>query len=293
VEFASLSLAPWSSLSSQVRARLQRPVALGVAALLLTLSAGVQAADVPLKPVAEPADELSARYPLDTLNSVETANRALTDVANAKAEVEARDLEQRRACYAKFFVNHCLDAAKEQRRLAMKTIRPVDITANSFLRKDRADERDKALEVHNAGQPAEAAQKAQDQKEKELSNADKVKQGAAKEKEVAANTRKHLGEADKRVADHNAKVKKVQQDEAAKASQRAANVAAFEKKAQDSAARQKEVAANKAAKAKDLANKKAAETGVPATPAAPAAPAAKPSPPPASTAPASAPVSAP
>ncbi|WP_211451178.1 hypothetical protein [Collimonas antrihumi] len=258
---------------------------LGVAAMLLALSAGVQAADAELKPVAEPAAELNARYPLETLNSVETANRALTDVANAKAEVEARDLEQRRACYAKFFVNNCLDTAKEQRRLAMKAIRPIDITANAFLRKDRADERDKALEVHNAGQPAEAAQKAQDQKEKELSNADKVRQGAAKEKEVASHTRKHLGEADKRVADHNAKVKKAQQDEAAKASQRAANVAAFEKKAQDSAARQREVAANKAAKAKDLANKKAAETGVPVAPVAPAVK----SPPPAGAAPASAP----
>ncbi|GAC1317683.1 MAG: hypothetical protein NVSMB28_05520 [Collimonas sp.] len=255
---------------------------LGVAALLLTLSASVQAADAELKPVAEPAAELTARYPLETLNSVETANRALTDVANAKAEVEARDLEQRRVCYAKFFVNHCLDAAKEQRRLAMKAIRPIDITANAFLRKDRADERDKALEVHNAGQPAEAAQKAQDQKEKELSNADKVRQGAAREKEVASNTRKHLGEADKRVADHNAKVKKAQQDEAAKASQRTANVTAFEKKAQDSAARQREVAANKAAKAKDLANKKAAQTGVPVAPAMKSSP-------PAGTAPAPAP----
>ncbi|HWW07677.1 hypothetical protein [Collimonas sp.] len=277
MEFASLILAPLSP--SPMCASRQRPtlVALGIAALLLTLAVNVQAADAQLKPVAEPAAELTARYPLETLNSVETANRALADVADAKAEVEARDLEQRRACYQKFFVNNCLDAAKEQRRQAMKTIRPVDITANAFLRKDRADERDKALEVHAAEQPAEAAQKAQDQKAKELSNADKVKQGEAKEKEVAANTRKHLGEEDKRVAEHNARLKKAQQDAAAKASQRAANVAAFEKKAQDSAARQREVAANKAAKAKDLANKKAAEAGVPAAPATPVAvpPAAK------------------
>ncbi|WP_061539812.1 hypothetical protein [Collimonas fungivorans] len=273
MEFASLILAP---LSPSPAAALRRPLLLGTAALLLALSAGVQAADAALKPVDQPAAELSARYPLETLTSVETANKALTDVADAKAEVEARDLEQRRACYQKFFVNHCLDIAKEQRRQAMKTIRPVDITANAFLRKDRADERDKALEVHDAAQPAEAAQKAQDQQAKELSNAEKVKQGTAKEKEVAANTRKHMGEADKRVADHNAKLQKAQQDEAAKASERAANVAAFERKAKESAARQKEVADNKAAKAKDLAAKKAA-----AAPAAPAAPAAS-TPPPAS-----------
>lgn len=282
MEFASLILAPLSS--SRTRARRLGPVFLGVAAaLLLMLSAGVQAADAQLKPVAEPAAELSARYPLETLNSVETSNRALADVANAKAEVEARDLEQRRACYEKFFVNRCLDAAKEQRRLAMKAIRPVDITANAFLRKDRADERDKALEVHDAQQPAEAAQKAQDQQAKELSNAEKVKQGGAKEKEAAANTRKHLGEADKRVAEHNARELKARQDAAAKAPQRAANVAAFEKKAQESAARQREVAANKAAKAKSLADKKAADKkaadkGVPVAPAVtpPAVPASAP-----------------
>jgi len=273
VEFAPLILAPLSSPLTPERR--QRPLLPGMAALLLALCAGpaVLAADIELKPVGQPAAELSARYPLETLTSVETANRALADVADAKAEVEARDLEQRRVCYQKFFVNHCLDIAKEQRRQAMKTIRPIDITANAFLRKDRADERDKALEVHDAGQPAEAAQKAQDQQAKEVSNAEKVKQGAAKDKEVAANTRKHMGEADKRVAEHNAKLQKARQDEAAKASERAANVAAFEKKAKDSAARQKEVADNKAAKAKDLAAKKAA--------AAPAAPAAS-TPPPAS-----------
>lgn len=256
MEFASLNLAP-------------RRLVPALAAALLALSAGAHAADaVPLKSVAEPAAELTARYPLESLTSVEVSNKALNDVADAKAEVAARDLEQRRVCYTKFFVNHCLDAAKEQRRLALKAIRPVDITANAFLRKDRADERDKALAANEAQRPAEEAQKAQDQTEKALSNAQKVKQGAAKEKEVAANTRKHLGEADKRVADHNARELKAKQDDAVKESQKAANIAAFEKKAQDSAARQREVAANKAAKAKDLAAKKAAETKAPAAPVA-------------------------
>jgi colicin import membrane protein len=279
VEFASLILA---SRSCTPASQAPRRLVLAVVTALLTFSAGAQAADaVPLKSVAEPATELTARYPLETLTTVEISNKALTDVADAKAEVAARDLEQRRVCYTKFFVNHCLDAAKEQRRLALKAIRPVDITANAFLRKDRADERDKALAVQDAQHPAEAAQKAQDQKEKELSNADKVKQGAAKEKEVADNTRKHLGEGDKRVADHNARVLKAQQDDAVKESQKAANIASFEKKAKDSAARQKEVADNKAAKAKDLAAKKAAETGVPVAPVVtppPVPPAAAPAP---------------
>ena len=50
---------------------------------------------------------------------------------------------------------------------------------------------------------------------------------------------------------------KIQQNETAKASERAANRAAFIKKGQDAAARQREVADKKAEKARDLAEKKA------------------------------------
>lgn len=182
MEFASLILATLSP--SPAIARLQRGALIGMTTALLTWSAAAPAADTPasLKPVAEPATELTTRYPLESLTTVETANKAVADVANVKAEVEARDLEHRRACYQKFFVNHCFDNAKEQRRLAMKAIRLVDIAANAFLRRERADERDRALDIHEASLPDEAVQKAQDQKEKELSNSDKLKQSAAKEK---------------------------------------------------------------------------------------------------------------
>lgn len=243
----------------------QRNVLRVVAAALMTLSVDTQAEDVAsaqLKSVTEPGSELTVRYPLDSIKSVETANQALAAVADARAEVEVRDSELRRTCYDKFFVNSCLDAAKEQRRLAMKAIRPIDIAANAYLRRDRADERDRALAERDAKQPAGAEQKAQDQKEKTMNNAAKVKQGAEKEWAVDANTRKHMGEADKRVANHNARLRKAQQEESAKAQQRAANVAAFERKARESAERQREIAANKAAKAKDL-NKKAVPSATP------------------------------
>ncbi len=183
VEFASLILAALSPFLAI--ARLQRGTALiSMTAALLTWSVAAPAADTAasLKSVAEPAMELTTRYPLKSLTTVETANKAVADVANAQAEVEARDLEQRRACYQKFFVNHCLDNAKEQRRLALKAIRLVDIAANAFLRRERADERDRVLGIHEVSLPDEALQKVQDQKEKELSNAEKFEQSAAKEK---------------------------------------------------------------------------------------------------------------
>ncbi len=162
MEFASLTLATLSH--SPVLVRLQRGVLIGMTAALLTWSAAAPAADTAalLKPVAEPATELTTRYPLESLTTVEIANKAVDDVANAKGEVEARDLEHRRACYQKFFVNHCFDNAKEQRRLAMKAIRSVGIAANAFLRRERADERDRALDIHEAILPDEAVQKVQD-----------------------------------------------------------------------------------------------------------------------------------
>ncbi|MFC5474227.1 hypothetical protein [Paraherbaspirillum soli] len=274
MEFSSLILTPLGRALTLVGTL--RPAALVVAmALLAGTSAYAQNAPDPSPESvdADPAAALTARYPAGSITSVEKADQALTDVVKARAAVEARSLEEQRVCYEKFFVNDCLDVSKERRRLAMKAIRPVDVAANAFKRRARADERDKALEEQRAKDEVEMPKRAQEQKEKELANVEKMKQGADKNKEVEANSRLHAGEADKRAAEHNARLQKAEQERAAKAQQRAANVAAFEKKAQESAARQREIAAKKAEKARALANKKAStQAPVPAaTPAGGAA----------------------
>ena len=217
-----------------------------------------------------PAAAFVAHHPPGSIHSVVGADDVLTDVTKARAEVELRNLNERRVCYKKFFTNHCLDAAKEQRRLALKQIRPLEVEANAFKRRATADDRDKALAEQQAKNDISAPKLQQDQKDKESSIANKVKQAGEHDAAVTANTKLHAGEADKRVSDNAKKLQQIQQNEAAKASERAANRAAFVRKGQDAADRQREVAEKKAEKARQLAEKKAAAapTAVPAPPAA-------------------------
>ncbi|KAF3999482.1 hypothetical protein [Glaciimonas immobilis] len=209
-----------------------------------------------------PAAEFIARHPPGSVTSVTEADAVLTDVTKARTEVELRNLNEQRVCYKKFFTTYCLNAAKEQRRLALKQIRPLEVEANAFKRRATADDRDKALAEQQAKTEASAPKVQQDQKDKELSNANKVKEGAAKNAAVQSNTKLHAGEAEKRVSDNANKLQSIKQAEAARASERAANRAAFIKKGQDAAARQKVVAAKKAEKARQLAAKKAASAPV-------------------------------
>lgn len=213
-----------------------------------------------------PAADFIARHPIGSVSSVAGADEVLADVAKARAEVELRTLNEQRICYKKFFTNHCLDAAKERRRLALKQIRPLDVEANAFKRRATADDRDKALADQRSKEEIESPKREQDQKEKDSSTARKVKEGSEKAAAVETNTKQHAGEAEKRLTDNAAKLQRIQQAETAKVSERAANRAAFIKKAQDAAARQRQVAEKKAEKERQLAEKKtsAAPAGTPA-----------------------------
>ena len=218
-----------------------------------------------------PAADFVAHHPVGSVSSVAGADEVLTDVTKARADVELRTLNEQRICYKKFFTNHCLNAAKEQRRLALKQIRPLEVEANAFKRRATADDRDKALADQAAKEGIAAPKREQDQKDKESTTARKVKEGNEKATAVETNTKLHAGEAEKRVTDNAQKLQRIQQTETAKAAERAANRAAFIKKGQDAAARQHDIAEKKAEKERQLAEKKAAAP--PVTPPASPAPA--------------------
>ncbi len=220
------------------------------------------------------ATAVVTHYPAGSIHSVETADQALAEVSSAKSYIEAHSFDEQRVCYDKFFTNSCLDTSKNKRRLALKKVRPVEVEANAFKRRTTADDRDKALAAQSNQEAIDAPKKAQVAKDKAESNVKQLQDMQQKDREVIANTKLHAGDADKRAADQAAKVAAQQQSDAAKAPQRAANVAAYNKKAQDAAARQREVAQKKAEKERDLAAKKAAADAAAASaPAAPVVPA--------------------
>lgn len=200
---------------------------------------------------------LAAKYPGGSIQTEETADQALREVDQQRAAVEQNYATQQHDCYSKFFATKCLDAAKEERRVALAQIRKVEVDANSYIRAARVVERDRNLAERRARDAAnppkpltETAPKANNPVVPHDPN-----------------------ESANRIAEHEAKVKEQQQEEAAKAPERAAKVEAYNKKVADAEQRQREVAKKKAEKQKEAeekaekAQKNTAAKGQTATPA--------------------------
>lgn len=192
-------------------------------------------------PLVQPdPDSVVTRYPSGTIQSVDVANKALQDVETQRSALDKKYAAEQHDCYAKFFATDCLDAAKERHRVGTEKVHKVEVEANAFIRSDRVVQRDKNLAEKRANESANPPKPLTDLPIKTAtpqSDADRAK------------------DHQQRIADHDAKMKQLQQDQANDASQRAANVAAYNKKIQDAQARQADVAKKKEEKAKQAAAK--------------------------------------
>lgn len=203
------------------------------AAALALLCAGLSACTtVLLPPNVVPVAPLS--------HSVEQADRKLEEAAQERAAIEARYAASEQVCYTKFFVNNCLDAAKEKRRSGLAAVRAVEVEAEYFKRKAAADERDRALAEALKEEEARAAQRAAEPPKPARDEAP-----PAPPKPISAKVN--------REAAHAAKLRRIAEQEQAGAGKRAANVERFERKKRESEERQRAVAEKKAAKAEQAA----------------------------------------
>ena len=168
-------------------------------------------------------------------HSVEQANATLQQVAKDRAAVHEEFAASERVCYDKFFVNYCLDKAKEKRRAALAKLRATEVEAEHFKRADSVEKRDADLAVRARKDAEEEAQRAA---------------MPPKEAKVVDDTPRPAPNAGKpvvdREAEHAAKVQRQAAQDAADAGNRAANVAAFEKKQAESEKRKAQVAKKKA-----------------------------------------------
>lgn len=169
-------------------------------------------------------------------NSVADASRKLDEVAAERKRVEAAYAASEQVCYAKFFVNNCLDAAKEKRRSALAYLNAVEDEAEYYKRKADVDARDrevaKAVRQFEADEKARALEPAPAPREESAPPPPAPKPSLASRK--AANAA--------RVAEHEAR-------QAAKAPARAAKAKEMAELKAQSEARQKAVEAKKAEKA--------------------------------------------
>jgi colicin import membrane protein len=208
-------------------------------ALLSLLSACGSAPVVPKDPALPP------------LASTAQADRQLAAVARDRAAIEARFAERQRVCYAKFFVNRCLDEAKEQHRSALAAQRLLEVQAERFKRQAVVDERDRQLAI--------AEKKYQEDEARLAAQPPKPAPTVAPEAAPRAPT------APARTAERNARLQTAQQQETRDVEKRAQNVRDYEARKANADEAQRRIAkrkADKAAKdAKEAADKAKAAQG--------------------------------
>ncbi|MGZ5180276.1 MAG: hypothetical protein ACXWC2_07355 [Ramlibacter sp.] len=115
-------------------------------------------------------------------------------IAAERNRVEADFLSERKACYARFSVSGCIDAAAARRRDLLADLRRQEIALNDAQRKARSAERQKELERKEADaerKQAEAQARGQAERESRQRRADDKAAKAAKSKEAAAAPKAH------------------------------------------------------------------------------------------------------
>jgi hypothetical protein len=165
-------------------------------------------------------------------SSVAEADRKLAEATARRAAVEAEFASSESVCYTKFFVNSCLDKAREKRRSELAVLRAIEIEAELFKRKDKADARDRALAEALKEDEAEASERAANPRP------ERTEEPAPPPKPMAARVNREAANA--------AKLKRIAEKEQADAAKRAANAARFEAKRLESERRQAERAKRQA-----------------------------------------------
>lgn len=201
------------------------------ASLALVLGAGLAACTPGLQPT-------SVAPAVPATENLEQAALKLEQVRAQRAATEARYANTEVSCYEKFFVNDCLDEAREYRRVTLAYLNAVEDEAKHFQRKASADERDAAVAESIRVAEAEEARLAANPTPAPVEAPPKVKKPS---------TRPTLQARQEAQA---AKLVKIAAEERAAVPERAANVAAFEQKRIDSEKRQRKVEEKKAASAK-------------------------------------------
>ncbi len=119
------------------------PASLSVLLALLTALCATAA-------IAAPETDLVARYPAKSITSVRLADVALDELKPVREQIERLYRDAQAECYERFLVSSCLAEAKDQRRKSLQAVRRIEVEAKAFLRKDKADERDRAVAERQA-----------------------------------------------------------------------------------------------------------------------------------------------
>lgn len=193
--------------------------------------------------IGRPATTGAPRIP--ETHSVEQADARLLQVKKDREAVEAEFSASETICYQKFFVNNCIDKAKEQRRLRLAELRSVEVEASHFKRQNAVEVRDRELEDRVQKDAAEAEFNAAHPKPPRPDPGSKPLP-----KPAAVSVAQHQ-------AQHDAKERAKVALDASEAPKRAASAVDFERKKAEAEKRQADVKARVAEK--DEKRRRAAE----------------------------------
>lgn len=190
-------------------------------------------------------DEVGMPQVPATVTMVE-ADAKLKQVSSERAAAESAYAARELVCYDKFFVNNCLDQAKETRRVSLVRLRAIEAEASHFKRAESVRLRDADL--------AQTQQDARDDLAERAAATPKTMKVLAPDAKPAKPAGPTLAE---RQAQHAAELKQQAASDAAEAPQRAAREANFARKQAEAVKRQERVARRLAERQKDAAAKAA------------------------------------
>lgn len=162
------------------------------AAVSLLCAAGAFASQHALAQAAKPIDSgtsVSARV-LDAAPSGAPAAQTADDALRAEFAQRQKVLDHRTEennyrygvkqhdCYSKFFVNHCIDNARNEMRETRQQIRQEQLALDDEQRAERAKQRDQQTAIKQAQYEAEAPQRAANEKASQQAYQDKQRQNA-------------------------------------------------------------------------------------------------------------------
>ncbi|WP_179404640.1 hypothetical protein [Burkholderia guangdongensis] len=204
-------------------------VALG-AALVAALSLGpsgvrAQAPDAVAASVPDAASDAAA------VDQNFAARQKVLD--QRAAENDYRYAVAQHDCYGKFFVNHCLDNAREQMRDERTRISHEQLALDDEARAAHAQRRDEQIALKQAQDAAQAPQRAANEAANAAAYRDKQQQSALKQAQRGADAPQHAASRqayDRKQADFQRKLDDAHQQAAQKAQERANNVERFNDK---------------------------------------------------------------
>jgi colicin import membrane protein len=214
-----------------------------------------------LHAAASGTDEVVAQYPTGSIDSVAAADAALADVKREREEVEVRARDAEYACYSKFFSSPCVGKVREQRRADLERLKPIEVEANAFKRRDVVAKRDRVLDAQRAREEREAPERAERERFNTEKNARKAADVAARQAapenppkgRKPATQRSESGaprtDGRDRIAEHEARMEKARVEEEGKAAERESNIAAYQRKQEEALERQRKVEEKKAKRA--------------------------------------------